>query len=38
MSTFKEKCEDYFGTTDFYEILKVNRGASDKESNKVTTF
>lgn len=32
MSEFKEKCVEYFGTSDFYEILNVNKDASIKES------
>ncbi|CAH0559496.1 unnamed protein product [Brassicogethes aeneus] len=34
MSSFKEKCQEYFDTTDFYEILKINRGATEKEIKK----
>lgn len=32
MSSFKEKCEEYFGTSDFYKILGVSKSASEKES------
>lgn len=32
MSDFKEKCVEYFGTSDFYEVLKVDKDASVKES------
>ncbi|KAJ3665514.1 hypothetical protein Zmor_001006 [Zophobas morio] len=34
MSTFKEMCEQYFGTTDLYEVLGVERTATDKEIKK----
>lgn len=32
MTTFKEKCIQYFDTSDLYEILKVKKDASTKES------
>lgn len=32
MSGFKEKCVEYFGTSDLYEILSIERDASTKES------
>lgn len=32
MSELKEKCAEYFGTSDFYEILNVDKNASTKES------
>lgn len=34
MATFKEKCQLYFGTTDFYEVLSVNINATEKEIKK----
>ncbi|XP_045460662.1 J domain-containing protein CG6693-like [Harmonia axyridis] len=34
MSSFKENCEKYFGTTNFYEVLEVVKDASQKEMKK----
>ncbi|XP_060535389.1 J domain-containing protein CG6693 [Cylas formicarius] len=34
MSTFKEKCQHFYGTTDFYDVLGVSRDASEKEIKK----
>ncbi|XP_045481786.1 J domain-containing protein CG6693-like [Harmonia axyridis] len=34
MSSFKENCEKYFGTADFYEVLEVAKDASQKEIKK----
>ncbi|XP_044765059.1 J domain-containing protein CG6693-like isoform X2 [Coccinella septempunctata] len=34
MSSFKENCEKYFGTTNFYEILEVPKDASQKDIKK----
>ncbi|XP_045481731.1 J domain-containing protein CG6693-like [Harmonia axyridis] len=34
MSSFKENCEKYFGTTNFYEVLEVAKDASLKEIKK----
>lgn len=32
MSELLELCEKYFGTRDFYEVLKIKNTASDKDS------
>ncbi|KAL1492180.1 hypothetical protein ABEB36_012665 [Hypothenemus hampei] len=34
MTTFEEKCCQYFGTNDFYEVLGVDKKASEKEIKK----
>ncbi|KAK9891734.1 hypothetical protein WA026_016531 [Henosepilachna vigintioctopunctata] len=34
MSDFKESCLQYFGNSDFYEILKIKKDASQKEIQK----
>ncbi|XP_050297433.1 dnaJ homolog subfamily C member 9-like [Anthonomus grandis grandis] len=34
MTSFNEKCELYFGTTDFYEVLGITKEASEKEIKK----
>jgi len=34
MTTFKEKCQQYFGTTEFYEVLGVTKDATEKEIKK----
>jgi len=34
MSSFKQLCEEYFGTTDLYEVLGLQREASEKEIKK----
>lgn len=35
-SNFSKKCEEYFGTRDFYEILKIDRNSTDKESKFIS--
>ncbi|XP_066262706.1 J domain-containing protein CG6693 [Euwallacea similis] len=34
MTTFEDKCTQYFGTTNFYEVLGVSQESSEKEIKK----